>query len=53
MVALNANRRYFRQLNVAPKFSVKTNDIIFDKVYTGIGLKLIKEAGILVDTYRE
>ena len=53
MVALNANRRYFRQLNVAQKNSVKTNDPIFDKVYTRIGLKLIKEVGILVDTYRE
>ena len=35
---------YFRQLNVAQKFSVKASDHISDKVYIRIGLKLIKEA---------
>lgn len=43
----------FRQLNIAQKFSVKANDPISDKVYIRVGLKLIKEAGILVDTCRE
>ena len=43
----------FRQLNVAQKFSVKVKDPISDKVYIRIGLKLIKEAGVLVDACRE
>ena len=43
----------FRQLNVAQNFSVKAKDPISDKVYIRIGLKLIKEAGIFVDTCRE
>ena len=43
----------FRQLNIAQKFSVKANDPISDKVYIRVGLKLIKEAGMLVDTCRE
>ena len=40
---------HFRQLNVAQKFSIKASDHISDKVYIRIGLKLIKEAEILVD----
>ena len=43
----------FRHLNVAQKFSVKIQNPISNTVYICIGLKLIKEARILVDTCRE
>ena len=41
------------KIYVAQKFSIKAKDPISDKVYIRIGLKLIEEAGILVDTCRE